>query len=64
MSGCLFEFPLVLKDETKLVMRAIVLGFEEALLKKSFRDGDLAINDEERVVLAVEALEREVNNGG
>src|SRR6202035_5656818 len=43
---------------------SLVCAFEEALLKRSFRDGVLAINDEERVVLAVEALEREVNNGG
>ncbi len=43
---------------------SLVCAFEEALLKKAFRDGDLAINDEERVILAVEALEREVNNGG
>jgi len=43
---------------------SLVLIFEEALLKKSFRDGDLSVSDEERVILAVEALEREVNNGG
>jgi hypothetical protein len=43
---------------------SLVGAFEEALLKKAFRDGDLAINAEERVILAVEALEREVNNGG
>jgi hypothetical protein len=43
---------------------SLVLAFEEALFKKASRDGDLAINAEERVVLAVEALEREVNNGG
>ena len=43
---------------------SLVLIFEEALLKKAFRDGDLSVSDEERVILAVEALEREVNNGG
>jgi hypothetical protein len=43
---------------------SLVLVFEEALGKKAFRDGDTALSAEESVILAVEALEREVNNGG
>ena len=43
---------------------SIVLAFESALLQKSARDGESALNADERIVLAVEALEREVNNGG
>ena len=39
---------------------SIVLAFEEALLHKSTPD----LTREEQYVLAVEALEREVNNGG
>jgi hypothetical protein len=37
---------------------SLVLAFEQALMAKD------ELTDEERVVLAVEALEREVNNGG
>jgi putative ribosome biogenesis GTPase RsgA len=40
---------------------SIVLAFEQALQAKLERE---PVSDEERVVLAVEALEREVNNGG
>jgi hypothetical protein len=40
---------------------SIVLAFEQALQAKLDRE---PISDEERLILAVEALEREVNNGG
>ena len=43
---------------------SIVLAFEMALDGKDGRVGAAGLSDEERVVLAVEALEREVNNGG
>jgi len=43
---------------------SIVLAFEEALDQKADRIGGAGLSDEELVVLAVEALEREVNNGG
>lgn len=43
---------------------SLVLAFEQALEQKSARVGSDSLTDEERVVLAVEALEREVNNGG
>jgi hypothetical protein len=43
---------------------SLVLAFEDALLKKAARDGEHAVSADERIILAVEALEREVNNGG
>lgn len=43
---------------------SLVIAFEEALLQKADRDGLSSLSVEERMVLAVEALEREVNNGG
>jgi hypothetical protein len=43
---------------------SLVLAFEQAIAQKAERDGMQSLTDEERVVLAVEALEREVNNGG
>jgi len=44
---------------------SLVLAFEQALQGKLSPEGALAeLTDEERVVLAVEALEREVNHGG
>ena len=43
---------------------SLVLAFEQAIDQKAARDGEQALSDEECTVLAVEALEREVNNGG
>ncbi len=43
---------------------SLVLAFEEAIRQKAEREGTQNLTNEERVVLAVEALEREVNNGG
>lgn len=43
---------------SKYRIDSIVLAFEEAISKKN------NINDTERTILAIEALEREVNNGG
>ena len=43
---------------------SLVLAFEEAIGQKAQRGGVQSLTAEERVVLAVEALEREVNNGG
>ena len=43
---------------------SLVLAFEQAIGQKGQRGGVRSLTDEERVVLAVEALEREVNNGG
>jgi len=43
---------------------SLVLAFEQALDQKAARVGMAALTPEERVVLAIEAFEREVNNGG
>jgi hypothetical protein len=43
---------------------SLVLAFEQALLEKMGRSSFDALSREERVVLAIEAFEREVNNGG
>jgi hypothetical protein len=50
--------------EGKYRIHSLVLVFEEALDQKAARVGEHALSDEERIVLAVEALEREVDNGG
>lgn len=43
---------------------SLVLIFEQAIDEKAAREGYKSLSSEERVVLAIEALEREVNNGG
>lgn len=43
---------------------SIVLAFEQAIAAKAARLGDQTLTEPERVVLAVEALEREVNSDG
>ena len=43
---------------------SLVAAVQEALDGKAARLGQQSLSDAERVVLAVEALEREVNNGG
>ena len=43
---------------------SVVLAFEQALDQKAAREGSEGLTTEEQTVLAVEALEREVNNGG
>lgn len=52
----------LLAYEARYRTDSIVLAFEQALLTKE--DEGQPLSDEERVVVAVEALEREVNNGG
>jgi len=47
--------------EDRYRVDSIVLAFEQALQAKLERE---PISEDERVILAVEALEREVNNGG
>src|SRR5271170_6604926 len=61
-SGQTAEQLLSLEGEYRI--DSLILIFEEALLKKAYRHGDSALSAEENVVVAVEALEREVNNGG
>jgi len=41
-----------------------VLAFETALGQKSAFRGEESLSDTEVIILAIEALEREVNNGG
>ena len=43
---------------------SLLVALEEALNQKAAEEGEQDLSDEERIVLAVEALEREVNNGG
>jgi hypothetical protein len=54
----------LLSLEGKYRIDSLVLAFEQAIGQKAQRGGVQNLTDEERVVLAVEALEREVNNGG
>jgi hypothetical protein len=43
---------------------SLVRAFEEGIQRKASRRGERALTQEEWVVLAVRALDREVNNGG
>ena len=43
---------------------SLIVAFEQAVDQKSARLGEASLTEEERLILAVEALEREVNNGG
>lgn len=43
---------------------SLLLAFEQALDQKAAKLGDAELTEAEKVILAVEALEREVNNGG
>jgi hypothetical protein len=54
----------LLSLEGKYQIDSLVLAFEEAISQKAQRGGMQSLTNEERIVLAVEALEREVNNGG
>jgi hypothetical protein len=54
---------LIALEETHR-LDSIVLAFEAALYQKRARLGDDSINEVEWAILAVESLEREVNNGG
>jgi len=61
-SGQSVEKLLALEGEYRT--DSLVLAFEQAIGQKAEREGTQSLTDEERIVLAVEALEREVNNGG
>ena len=43
---------------------SLVLAFEQAMDQKAARVGENKLTFVERIILAIEALEREVNNGG
>ena len=53
---------LALEDEYRL--DSLVVTIEQALGVKAWREGDAALSGAEAIVLAVEALVREINNGG
>lgn len=54
----------LLSLEGKYRTDSLVLAFEQAVNQKAEREGQSSLTDVEKTVLAVEALEREVNNGG
>jgi hypothetical protein len=54
----------LLSLEGKCRTDSLVIAFEQAVDQKAARLGETSLANEERVILAVEALEREVNNGG
>ena len=43
---------------------SLVCAFEQAMDQKAARVGEHNLTEEERIILGIEALEREVNNGG
>ncbi|MGA3346679.1 MAG: DUF4375 domain-containing protein [Terracidiphilus sp.] len=49
---------------TEYRVDSLLVALEEALNRKAEEIGEQDLSDEERIVLAVEALERELNNGG
>jgi hypothetical protein len=61
-TGQTIEELLALDSEYRV--ESLLVALEQALNQKAAEEGEQDLSDEERVVLAVEALEREVNNGG
>ena len=61
-SGQTVDELLALTDEYRI--DSLVYIFEQAILQKENRVGEENLAEEERIVLGIEALEREVNNGG
>ena len=61
-SGQTIEELLALADEYRV--DSLLAALEEGLNQKAEEVGEQDLSDEERIVLAVEAFEREVNNGG
>jgi hypothetical protein len=54
----------LLSLEDRYRIDSLVVAIDQAIQQKIERVGPTSLTDEERVVLAIEALEREVNNGG
>ena len=54
----------LLAMETTHRVDSLVMAMESALLQKEAALGEASLSPQERVILAIEALEREVNNGG
>jgi len=61
-SGQTVEQLLALEGEYRI--DSLVVVFQQAVDQKAAREGDDALNPEERIIVAIEALEAEVNNGG
>jgi hypothetical protein len=61
-SGQTLDQLLALEEEYRI--DSLLAAMEQAIGKKATREGDRSLSSEERVILAVEALQREVNNGG
>lgn len=61
-SGETVDELLALEGEYRI--DSLVIAFEQAMDQKAARVGDDNLTEEERIILAIEALEREVNNGG
>lgn len=61
-SGQTIEQLLSLEGQYRTDSR--VVAIERAIAQKAARQGDKSLTAEEQIVLAVEALESEVNNGG
>jgi hypothetical protein len=61
-SGQTLDELLALSDTYRI--DSLVVALEQALNQKAAEVGEQDLSDEERVILAVEALERDVNNGG
>jgi hypothetical protein len=54
----------LIKMASEYRVDSLLVAMEQALNQKAAEVGEQDLSDEERIVLAVEALEREVNNGG
>ncbi len=54
----------LLELEGKYRTDSLVVAFEQAIEQKAARVSPENLTEQERVILAIEALEREVNNGG
>lgn len=50
--------------EDRYRIDSLIVALHQALDQKSFRLGDAALSEAENTVIAIEALETEVNNGG
>ena len=61
-SGQSVDELLALEGEYRI--DSLVVAFDQALDQKAARDGDDSLSGEERVIVAIQALESEVNNGG
>jgi len=64
VNGARGQTEQLLALEGKYRIESPVHAFEQGISQKAEREGRQSLTEEERIVLAVEALEREVNNGG